>query len=238
MTRSTNRRGAALLAGAALTASLLVSGCSAGQIAETAKKRPSVAGVNASASLPDGGVVSVRDAVIVFDSHGYPKGGTAPLSLSLFNDTTAPVTVRASVRPDTGLAHLVGAESVTLVQGRDAAAAAARHSAGKTGDAAASASPIATPSAARPSASPAGGTAKPAGDEAQLSVPVAGTLALRPGQESFLQVVGLSAALKGGMGVPLRFDFSNGLVIDVDATVSTPLTPLPRQTGGPDEGGH
>ncbi|HEU4422164.1 MAG TPA: hypothetical protein VFR67_06440, partial [Pilimelia sp.] len=83
MTRSTPRRAAAMLAGAAMAAGVLVSGCSAGQIAETANKRPSVPGLNVQAEVRDDagtviGQVALRDLVVTYeDIEGFPAGSDA-----------------------------------------------------------------------------------------------------------------------------------------------------------------
>ncbi|HEY2949917.1 MAG TPA: hypothetical protein VGJ53_16210 [Micromonosporaceae bacterium] len=95
-------REAALLSGVALAAALLASGCGAGQIAATANVAPAVPGANGEAQLTDAsgvsaGTVSVRNVLVVYkDPKGYPKGGTAPLDVHIFNDTSGDVTVTVS----------------------------------------------------------------------------------------------------------------------------------------------
>lgn len=127
MTRSIpgTRRAAALLAGGAAAAVLLLSGCSAGQIAETARIVPAVPGVN-----QDAGPFRVRNGFVEFRPGGYPRGASASLDVRIFNDSGQSVTVRVS-SPD--------AESVALVGGT----------------ASASPSPSATPSATRSAQPPA-----------------------------------------------------------------------------------
>jgi hypothetical protein len=139
--RGGSSRRAALLAAVAAAAALLASGCGAGQIAATARIAPAVPGANGEAQVTDAngdstGTVSVRNVLVVYkDPKGYPRGGTAPLDVHIFNDTSGEVTVTVSSP---------GAASVVLTRG---------------GTASASASPGASP--ARPGASaPAGEPAR------------------------------------------------------------------------------
>ncbi|WP_025617451.1 hypothetical protein [Salinispora cortesiana] len=92
MTRSIrgSRRSALLLAGLA-TSGLLLSGCSAGQVAETAGTVPSVQGVNVAA---EGGVFAVRSLLIAYPGvDGYQAGDDANLDVVLYNDSPNQVTV-------------------------------------------------------------------------------------------------------------------------------------------------
>lgn len=102
MTRSTRgvarRRG---LPGAALAMATLAlaAGCSSGQITQTAEADPVAGGANRQVDLPDGRLL-VRNAVLVYPgADGYPRGGTAPLELLIFNDTPAPVRLTGVTSP-------------------------------------------------------------------------------------------------------------------------------------------
>lgn len=118
------------LAGAvlAVAAGLLLAGCSVGQVAETARKSPSVAGANATQDLRDAdgnriGSVAVRDVLVAYEGPaGYRRGGDAPLAARIFNDTRQAVTVRVTVatvddQADGGSGQVVGAEAVALTGG-------------------------------------------------------------------------------------------------------------------------
>ncbi|HEX5541092.1 MAG TPA: hypothetical protein VFX60_05950 [Micromonospora sp.] len=86
------RRAAVLLAAAAATA-MVLSGCSTGQIAETANKSPGVPGYNTQLRTPEG-VYKVRNLQVSYPGiEGYPAGGDAPVTVAIFNETNNPVTV-------------------------------------------------------------------------------------------------------------------------------------------------
>lgn len=86
-----SRRTAALLAAAA--AALLMSGCGAGQIAETALKTPTVPGTNPELRTEDG-LFKVRNLLLAYPGvDGYPAGGDAVVEVAIFNESPSPVTV-------------------------------------------------------------------------------------------------------------------------------------------------
>src|SRR5690349_23300089 len=119
--RSLGTRRAALATGVATLAAIALAGCSAGQVAETSLKNPSVYGVNADS--PDGAVFIRNLAVAYNGTTGYPAGADAPLQLGLYNQTKQPVTVLISSQPIAGGAPnqgVVSAESVGLAGGASA----------------------------------------------------------------------------------------------------------------------
>lgn len=197
------------LAGAALVAAgLLLAGCSVGQIAETARKNPSVPGANADRQLTDAnglvGSVSVRDVLVAYqDPKGYRRGGDAPLDARVFNDTTGPMTVRVTVaRPGTGSGvdspQVVEAGSVSLVGG---------------------ATPGVSPGTS-PGASPSGLTASgPAVGNPSPDVPNAGPGASGPAAASGSPAASAGAGSAGpdgsaGAGTPATFDIpAGGMVV-------------------------
>ncbi|MFI5835317.1 hypothetical protein ACIA5A_16745 [Micromonospora sp. NPDC051300] len=231
MTRSIrgSRGPALLLAGTAAAASLLLSGCGAGQIAETANKIPSVQGVNVQTS---DNLYQVRGLYVRFPGpKGYEAGADAPLNVVIYNDSKAPVTV--TVTTDS-------AREIVLTGG-----------AGSSGEATptgsptepASASPTATDPSASPSQSlevpaspsesgsvsagpsPSESSAAPAGQPARIEIPALGYAQLNSGNPRFLQLVGLNQKLLVGQQVNLTFDFGNGNVISTPAPIGVPLTP-------------
>ncbi|GGJ97719.1 hypothetical protein GCM10010123_29700 [Pilimelia anulata] len=263
MTRSTHRRAAGLLAG---VATLALTGCSAGQVTETARKKPAVGGGGAAVTVGDG-ELSVRDALVLYGTlAGYPAGGAAPLAVSVFNDTPEAVTVKVSVDSAAAdpAAQVIGAGGVELVRGTVATAPAATPDAhgsaepgahgstpaggaGHGGTAGGRAAPTGAPSATAvgpgaPSATAVAPGASPSarpggtGGGATIDLPAWGFLNLGAAQGQYLSITGLAAPLKAGMSVPLRFTFSNGTVLPVVAPVGSPLTPLPRATA--DHGGE
>jgi hypothetical protein len=201
VTRSPHRRAAAPLAGAFLGAALLLSGCSAGQIAETANKEASVQGVDAQAQVDDGSV-AVRNAMVGYPGpEGYESGEDAPVEVWIFNDTQSEVTV--TVR-----AGEAGADAEALV-----AAASVELVDGDTSPAGEGESPAA------------GGT--PA---ARVEIPAGGFSALTRDNGTYLRLVDLAGPLPAGKAVPLVFEFSNGATIPLEAPVAAPVTAVPRAT--------
>ena len=111
--RSMRTRRVAQFAGAVSVAAVALTGCSAGQVAETALKNTSTYGVNADNA--DASVVLRGLAVAYGSTKGYPAGGNAPLELSLFNQTTQPVTVRIASQPLAGTDAKAGVQSAQAV---------------------------------------------------------------------------------------------------------------------------
>ncbi|MFD0823806.1 hypothetical protein ACFQ0D_37020, partial [Micromonospora zhanjiangensis] len=107
MTRSIRGPRRAALAGAAATAAtLLLSGCGAGQIAHTAEMAPTVPGANAQTT---DGNYKIRNLLLAYPGEkGYPAGGNAPVEVGIYNDSHSPVTVKVTV---------AGARSVVLSGG-------------------------------------------------------------------------------------------------------------------------
>ncbi|WP_229067800.1 hypothetical protein [Actinoplanes sp. DH11] len=112
--RPLGTRRAGLVAGAATVAVLALTGCSAGQVAETAILDTPIAGVD---SQTASGSVYIRNLQVEYPGvKGYPAGGNAPLELSLYNQTNSEITVSISSRP-TEQAEVVSASQVGLVSG-------------------------------------------------------------------------------------------------------------------------
>src|SRR4051812_2446217 len=97
--RSLGARRAALLTGAAAVAVIALAGCSAGQVAETAYLKTPISGLNTAS--PDGGLL-IRNLQVTYNNPlGYPAKGSAPLELSLYNQTQEPITVNISSQAPT-----------------------------------------------------------------------------------------------------------------------------------------
>ncbi len=109
-----SRHGVRLGAASALLVGVpsCLSACSAGQITGTSVQVPPIQGVNADAG--SGGTIALRNVLITYNGPGgYPRGGTAPLEVRIFNNGTQPVTL---VRVTAGDA----AAGVTLAGGPQA----------------------------------------------------------------------------------------------------------------------
>ncbi|GAA3931635.1 hypothetical protein [Actinoplanes auranticolor] len=243
--RSPGTRRAAVATGVATLAAIALAGCSAGQVAETALKNPSVYGVNAQSSDAS---VYVRNLAVAYDgTTGYPAGGSAPLQLGLYNQTRQAITVLISSQPATGTTEkegVVSARSVGLVGG-----ASTTPSAPSTA--------IPEPSGSRPSdtqddqnsnqipspdpsTNPSPGEAPstaptPAGAEtrpARIEIGPLGAATFLPEDAEKLQAVGLSGKLLPGQSVNLVFEFSNGAPpLVLQAPMAIPLSPASRAPG-------
>jgi hypothetical protein len=206
--RSLGTRRVAQAAGAAMVAVIALAGCSAGQVAETALLKAPVSGLNTQS--PDG-TLQIRNLQVAYDTPaGYPANGTAPLQVSLFNQTEQPMTVTISSRPQTDVTPgIVSAMQVGV------------------GALAPSAEP--SPSASAP--------AEPAAElkPAKFVIPPLGSQTFIPGSGQNLQAVGLSNALKPGYSLALTVQVNDGEAIDVLAPFQTPVSPASRAPGNEDE---
>lgn len=206
---------AAVLAGVTVAAAAAVSGCSTGQVNQTAYMTPSVAGVNQSFAVdaPEGeqdGSISLRDMLVTYDgTAGYKKGGDAPLQVGIFNDTTATLKVTVTA-PGT-------AESVTFKAGaptqgtslEPAASPSAEASASPSASASASAKPR-TSASAQPEPSE---KSQPPGGPATFTIPSGDFVVLAPQFGKFLVLQGLSKDLKPGdtiTGITFQFQLDGG----------------------------
>ncbi|MCZ7426890.1 hypothetical protein O7607_14235 [Micromonospora sp. WMMA1949] len=246
MTRSIRgSRGPALLLAGTAAASLLLSGCGAGQISETANKIPSVQGVNVQTS---DNLYKVRGLYVQFPGpKGYEAGSNAPVNVVIYNDSEKPVTV--TVTTDS-------AREIVLTGSGAGESGAATPTGSPTEPATASPTatdPSASPSQSletseSPSASPSPSESAPAGQPARIEIPALSYAQLNAGNPRFLQLIGLNQKLLVGQQVNLTFDFGNGKVVTTPAPIGIPLTPEatpskivePRHVGEDSgvEGGH
>jgi hypothetical protein len=234
--RSTLRGAVVLAASGALA--VVLSGCGAGQVTQTENQQPPVDGVNAAS---DDGTILLRNAAFAYPGpDGYRVGGTAPLRLRLLNKGDRAVRLVAVDSEGGTVTLAAGGSGAPSAAGGSAAPSAAGGSAAPS---AAAASPRATaPSTRTPSpgstATPSpGSTATPSpGASAGPSAPAplavnlaTGELvALDPTSPQYLQLGPLKRDLRSGDRIRLIFRFDSGAVIDVDAPVAVPTSPLPR----------
>ncbi|MBQ1052101.1 hypothetical protein KBX50_27050 [Micromonospora sp. C51] len=236
-----SRRAAVLLPGIAAAAGLLLSGCGAGQISETANKVPSVQGANLAAG---DGKYAVRGALVAYPGvEGYQAGDNALLNVVLYNDSADPVTVTVTSS---------NAREVVLTS--VAAATSPSPTASPTASPSPEQSPEGSPSpdnSASPDSSPApdespspSPTESPSAGPARIEIPPLSYVQLNTEGEQVLQLVGLNEALLAGQNVTLTFDFG-GETVTSPAPIAVPLTPAPepspiieRHTGYEGEGGH
>ncbi|MEU7903259.1 hypothetical protein [Actinoplanes sp. NPDC049118] len=238
--RSLGSRRAALATGVAAVAAVALAGCSAGQVAETANKKPSNMGVNAANS--DGSIFIRNLAVQYPGTTGYKAGENAPLELALFNQTRQAITVTVTSRP-----------AATDAEAAEGAETVSARSVGLTGGVAASAKPSASapepsasgsPGAEVPGQEPSAGQSpsaapRPAGPvfrPAKIEIAPLSSVTFLPGDVVQLQAIGLTGKLSSGQALNLVFSFSNRAdELVVQAPVGTPLVPASRAPG---EGTH
>ncbi|WP_328421162.1 hypothetical protein OG470_04790 [Micromonospora sp. NBC_00389] len=259
MTRSIrgSRRAALLLSGIAAATSLLVSGCGAGQIAETAKKAPSVQGVNLSAG---NGAFAVRGLLVEYPGvEGYRAGQDAALNAVIYNDSKETVTVTVTTESAREVVISGGSASASPSASAPPSASPSASESGTPSPSASesgSASPSATPSetgssSATPSApesARASGSASPStpGEPARIELAPLSYLQLNSEATTQLRLIGLTEALRSGQNVFVTFDFGNGNAVTGPAPIAVPLTPaappspiIEREGGyeGEEEGG-
>ncbi|MDQ7910683.1 hypothetical protein RB614_39925 [Phytohabitans sp. ZYX-F-186] len=231
------RRSMTLLAGAAVATALLASGCSAGQIAETAQKVPAVPGANGDISAL-GGSLSVRNAMVVYHSGGYETGADAPLDLHIFNDTGQPVTVTVTSADAESVTLATGAKGTPSPTPSPSVSPSASPSVEPTGTPSGSAEATGTPSAsATPTAEPTP-TVEPPAPPATVRIPAGSFAALTASGQQFVELLGLKQELKAGETVQLLFDFGGGATLTLDVPVGVPMTPVPRGSAEAGEGEH
>ncbi|AGL21355.1 hypothetical protein [Actinoplanes sp. N902-109] len=249
--RSLGTHRAVLATGVAAVAAFALAGCGAGQVAETAIKKPSVPGVNADNADRS---VFIRNLSVEYAGiEGYAAGDDATLGLGLYNQTESPITVLISSQPATGNPKgddVVSAQRIGIT-GESAAEAASpapsvapepsgsRNSGGEDDQ---STNEMPTPAASdsrRPSA-----TASPAASEAadeqiqpaRIELPALGSVVYQPTDREKLRAIGLTGKLAPGAALNLVFEFSNNAdPLTVQAPVSVPLTPAPRGSAATDE---
>ncbi|GAB1694840.1 hypothetical protein [Krasilnikovia sp. M28-CT-15] len=227
--RSLGTRRVARILGAVTVAAVALTGCSAGQVAETSLKQPGVFGVNQDNSNAS---VLIRGLAVTYNGpDGFKAGANAPLELNLYNQTPQPVTVTVSsapqMTPDPS-AGVVYARSVGLIGGAPGAGGSAQPVVNPTPVAASPAPGTSAPAVP----APAGAAAQPA----RLTIPPLSFLSFQPGGTSQLQAIGLAAPLKPGNSVNLVFEFSNGAQpLAVPAPMSVPFSPASRAPANPAE---
>jgi len=226
-------RHAAVLVAAAAGAATLLSGCSAGQIAETARKVPSVPGVNAEV-----GDIAIRNAVIAFpEDEVWKPGSEVPLEMRIVN---------TGEQPDA----LVGATSdvasrVELRAGDDAPTASASPSAAPDrcagADTMASAAPSASASPSESASVSPSVSATPSASTAPTEPPTLAPLNIevKPGclvildeHTRKLVLVGITPTegIRAGDLVTVKLTFERAGSVELVLPVEPPATPLPRKS--------
>lgn len=230
MTRSirASRRAALLLAAVGAAGTLLVSGCGAGQIAQTANMAPSVPGVNADVAA-EGGSYSVRNLVVAYPNpEGYRSGSNAPLEMVLINDTDKPVTVTFGTDSARSLV-LAGASALPTPPAGAPTPGGTEASASGGADVDPTDQPTATrtpPPTGSVQPLPTASFEAPAGASPRIEIPARSSVLLNRTGGRFLQLEGLNEELRPGQSVNLQFDFG-GQRLSTRVPVTVPLSPAP-----------
>jgi len=214
-----------------------LTGCSAGQVASTTAVQPSISGLNTQS--PDGSLLIRNLQVVYTGPTGYPAGGTAPVEVSLFNETTQPMTVVISSVPQAGS---VSARQIGLTGGA-AAESPSRNPEPSGGGPAPDPNPSASEvidASGQPTTPPVPGAslvpsaaAAPA-QPARLTIPGLSSAVFRPTTDGKLLAAGLSAPLRPGGSLSLVFEVSTGpQPLTVRAPMEIPLSPASRAPGIP-----
>jgi copper(I)-binding protein len=206
---------------AGLAAVLALSGCSAGQVTQTAEQVAPVPGIDI-----DAGDVALRNLVIEYDGpEGYPAGADAALIVRVFNNSNSPVTLVGVTADKAASVELVGTvDPVTTTEAPPPPSPSAPPSASAEPEG--SPSPEATES---PSPEP---TEQPAGAPVSITIPPQSFVLLVPGQgeQGYLRLTGLTEAITPGESVAVTLTFSDGTSV----TANVPLAPtggvVPRAT--------
>ncbi|MCU7727110.1 hypothetical protein ODJ79_25565 [Actinoplanes sp. KI2] len=224
---------------AAAAAAAALAGCSSGQAAETATLKPPISGLNTQS--PDGSLLIRNLQVLYAGPAGYPAGGTAPLQVSLFNETEQPMTVVIRSAPptvDVPPPGYVTAQRIALTGGTAAASPSANPepapggkksphpslSAGEVNDPSGAASTAPTPGASLVSGS--------AGQPAQITIPALGEASFQPTMAQKLLAVGLSGRFSLGKSLSLVLERGAGLApMNLLAPMEVPLSPVPVSAG-------
>jgi hypothetical protein len=224
------------LAGVATVAALALAGCSAGQAAETSLLQTPVSGLNTSS--PDGGL-QIRNLQVTYNSaEGYAANGSAPLEVSLFNQTRNPITVTiSSPAQQTVTQGIVSAEQVGLTGPAPTPSSSIASDPVGGGNTTPS-TPVpdvsgeVSPAASAPSALPTDSAGPPPAatlTPAKLTIPALGSLTFLPGDKTALIASGLTNRLAPGNSLALTIQSSTSATpINVFAPVSIPLSPASR----------
>jgi hypothetical protein len=256
--RSLVTRRVVLTTGAAAATAFALAACGAGQVAETAIKRPSAPGVNVDNSNRS---VFIRNLSVQYPgSEGYEAGADAPLEFGIYNQTRSTITVLVSSQPAEGSAEqdgVVSARQIGIVGGTPASGGAevtvspapepsgSRNSGGyddqddddevPTPDASMRSAQPAASASGRPAASASAGGSR-AVSPARIELAPLGAATFLPGDPTELTALDLTGKLVPGSALNLVFEFSNGAEpLVVKAPVSTPLAPASRAPGETDE---
>jgi copper(I)-binding protein len=219
-------------------AALLVTGCSAGQTAQTATQKSTVDGTAGTA-----GDIALRYVRLAYPEGGrYRAGDTATLEFFAVNsgpmedrlvrvraDGASQVTMHpAESGAASGSASLTPSGAGTVTASGATPTPPGTAGGTPTGSATGAGSATVTPTENQP-----GTVTAPAGP-AQVPVPVPPhSLVVFDGGGATVQLVGLTQELLSGQTVPITFSFARGGMLTLDVPVATSLKPLSKSPPAP-----
>lgn len=227
-----------VVAAGALLGAVALAGCGAGQITQTDAQVPAVVGASGTV-----GTVAVRDAHIEFGEQAqganiYPRGGAAPIRMSIVNSGTQPDRLVSATSPAAASVAISGESDVPpgrvlVIAGGAEAAPAPTGSARSTPGATAGSTAGATPSAAAPGgeqAGPSGEAAEPSGEAAPTAGGAAPTAEAAPptfagNRAGHVVLTGLTEDVRAGLTYPLVLNFERAGQVTLSVPVGYPSEP-------------
>jgi hypothetical protein len=216
--------------GTALGAALVLAGCSAGQIAQTAGMEPAVNG-----GLGQAGDIAVRDVQFLYPEGGtYPAGASAPLRGVIINggrqdDELVDAISNWGRVTITGDKTLLAGRSLTLDATPPAPSSTPTTTSGpsSTGSSTASSTGSSSSSSSSTTGSSTGSsTSSSTGSSTSSSTPTTTSSPAKPtiGKVS-ITLVGLQEKVSAGKTVTVTFIFRNGGQATVTVPIANPTTP-------------
>lgn len=242
MIRSTAGRPRVAVAALVAAGVTLLTGCHAGQQAQTAEQIPTIDG-----NFAQVGDLALRDITIEYPEKGsWPQGGDARVEMVVVNEARRSDTL-VSVRSEAAS----GAELSATPAGTATPTASGEPQPSETpsGTASPTASPTGSPSgtpsgSGSPSGTPSGSgtpTASPTPEEevaTTIAIPGAGLVAFRADGPEIL-LTGLTRLLRPGQVVPITFVFQEAGEVTVNVAVAIPeeeVEPAPTVPGEEEAG--
>lgn len=186
-------------------AAVLMAGCSAGQITQTATQEPAVNGASGMA-----GPIAIRDAQLAFPSNAqgvYQPGSTARLIVTIVNTGIADDTLTRISSPAATSVRIDGSDTGTKLLPGGFSVASGQDPDDETASAAGSSS-AAAPTTTQPSLAPSSGA--PSSGAVAPPAPVSSSAPSQP-QTVTIDLVGIrsvnGAPLRAGLTIPLTFYF-------------------------------
>ena len=225
----------ALVAAGAVLGAIALAGCSAGQITQTDTQVSAVVGASGGV-----GLIAVRDAQIEFGEQAkganiYPRGGAAPLQMSIINSGGQPDRLVSASSPVASTVTISGESDVPpgrvlIIEGAPAAAApAATPTAAPSGAARPSAAATPAPPSTEPPApgDEIGGAGLEQGQRPTIAppTPVGDSDVAAGNRAGQVVLTGLKEDVRAGLTYQLVLNFERAGQVTLDVPVGYPSEP-------------